>query len=360
MRSRWALPTGCALWTPRWCSSWGRCWDSFPKRPSSGGVFSEEERKTLIQLGLPLSDSLEDKALEEQFLAYQAMTSPSEKLFVSWPASSGEESCSPSEIVEELQSLFPSLPVKSAGSMPPEQEANAPEAAFALLARKWPQQDSLYATLRTLFAEKEGYQGRVEALQRTAEQSPMAFREEEKAGELFANRSLSATQIETFHLCRFQYFCRYGMNAKERRPAELGSLEYGSLMHFLLERVFRRKTGKEVAALEKKALEERNPRPHRRVRSGLHGRGGKPQRPVSVPGFRRLADSACAVIRHIGQELAQSRFEPRYFELELKNGSQFPPLKVPTEEGYRHHRRQDRPSGFGRAARRNLCAHCGL
>ena len=31
--------------------------------------------------------------------------------------------------------------------------------------------------------------------------------------------------------------------------------------------------------------------------------------------------------------MAQSRFEPRYFELELKNGSQFPPLKVPTEEG---------------------------
>ncbi len=304
----------------------------FPQTPSSGGVFSEEERKTLIQLGLPLSDSLEDKALEEQFLAYQAMTSPSEKLFVSWHASSGEESCSPSEIVEELQSLFPSLPVISAGSMPPEQEANAPEAAFALLARKWPQQDSLYATLRTLFEGQEGYQGRLEALQRTAEQSPMAFREEEKAGELFSGRNLSATQIETFHLCRFQYFCRYGMNAKERRPAELGSLEYGSLMHFLLERVFRRKTGKEVAAMEKKALEEE-------ILSlideyALACMGGAENRSARFRfQLRRLADSACAVIRHIGQELAQSRFEPQYFELELKNGSQFPPLKVPTEDG---------------------------
>ncbi|HIS50985.1 MAG TPA: PD-(D/E)XK nuclease family protein [Candidatus Gallacutalibacter pullistercoris] len=304
----------------------------FPQTPSSGGVFSEEERKTLIQLGLPLSDSLEDKALEEQFLAYQAMTSPSEKLFVSWHASSGEETCSPSEIVEELQTLFPSLLVMSAGSIPPEQEANAPEAAFALLSRKWPAQDSLYATLRELFEEKEQYKGRLDALERTAEQSPMMFREQAKAGALFANRSLSATQIETYHLCRFQYFCRYGMNAKERRPAELGSLEYGSLMHFLLERVFRHKTGKEVASMEKKALEEE-------ILAlideyALACMGGAENRSARFRfQLRRLADSACAVIRHIGQELAQSRFEPRYFELELKNGSQFPPLKVPTEDG---------------------------
>ena len=304
----------------------------FPQTPTSGGVFSEEERKTLIQLGLPLSDSLESKALEEQFLAYQAMTSPSEKLYVSWHSSAGEESCSPSEIVEELQALFPALPVQNAGSLPPEQEANAPEAAFSLLSRKWPAQDTLYATLRALFEEKDRYKGRLEALERTARQSPMMFREQAKAGELFANRSLSATQIETYHLCRFQYFCRFGMNARERRPAELGSLEYGSLMHFLLERVFREKTGKEVAAMEKKVLEEE-------ILAlideyALACMGGAENRSARFRfQLRRLADSACAVIRHIGQELAQSRFEPRYFELELKNGTQFPPLKVATEAG---------------------------
>ena len=37
--------------------------------------------------------------------------------------------------------------------------------------------------------------------------------------------------------CRFRYFCRYGLGAKERRPAELDALEYGSLMHYLFEQV---------------------------------------------------------------------------------------------------------------------------
>lgn len=122
------------------------------------------------------------------------------------------------------------------------------------------------------------------------------------------------------------------MNARERRPAELGSMEYGSLMHFLLERVFSQKTGKEVAAMEKKALEKE-------VIAlideyALACMGGAENRSARFRfQLRRLADSACVVIRHIGQELAQSRFEPKYFELELKSGTRFPPLRISTEEG---------------------------
>ena len=48
------------------------------------------------------------------------------------------------------------------------------------------------------------------------------FQDEEKARKLFgANMHVSATQIETLYLCRFQYFCRYGLRAKERRTAEM-------------------------------------------------------------------------------------------------------------------------------------------
>lgn len=47
----------------------------------------------------------------------------------------------------------------------------------------------------------------------------------------------SASQIEVYHQCRFKYFCRYGLGAKERRPAEIDALEYGSLMHYLFEQI---------------------------------------------------------------------------------------------------------------------------
>ncbi len=39
----------------------------FPAVPSSRGVFSDLERQSLIQLGLPLSDTAQEAAIEEQF-----------------------------------------------------------------------------------------------------------------------------------------------------------------------------------------------------------------------------------------------------------------------------------------------------
>ena len=54
----------------------------FPLTPGTSGVFSDDERKRLIGLGLPLSSTMEEMAVEERFLAYAAMTSPSDRLYI--------------------------------------------------------------------------------------------------------------------------------------------------------------------------------------------------------------------------------------------------------------------------------------
>ena len=196
-------------------------------------MFSEEERRALVELGLPLSGSLEEQALEEQFLAYQAASSPSEKLFgLLAHRFPGRKPAPPRRLWRKSKRFSLISKSKPLPAMPPEQEAGAAQAAFSLLARKWNSGGPVSGALRTLLSERPEYAGRMQALQRAVDQSPMAFQNAENAQALFSGRNLSATQIETYHLCRFQYFCRYGMNAKERRPAELGAIEYGSLMHF--------------------------------------------------------------------------------------------------------------------------------
>ena len=45
----------------------------FPLIPSVNGVFSEPERRTLLALELPVSDVLEDRMLQEKYLAYAAL-----------------------------------------------------------------------------------------------------------------------------------------------------------------------------------------------------------------------------------------------------------------------------------------------
>ena len=57
------------------------------------------------------------------------------------------------------------------------------------------------------------------------------------AGAVRPRPVFSASQIETYHQCRFRYFCRYAVGARERRPAEFDALEYGTLMHYLFEKI---------------------------------------------------------------------------------------------------------------------------
>lgn len=61
----------------------------FPLIPSVNGVFSEPERRTLLALELPVSDVLEDRMLQEKYLAYAALCGASEKLYLTYPVSVG-------------------------------------------------------------------------------------------------------------------------------------------------------------------------------------------------------------------------------------------------------------------------------
>lgn len=306
----------------------------FPRNPSPDGVFSDEERRALIQMGLPLNGTMEDSSMDERLMAYTVMAAPTERLFVTYPAADMDGAAkAPSSIVSEIRSILPDIPVQSRYLLPEESFANSEQPAFEMTARLWGQSSVLSSTLKELFSRREGYTERMAALRRVHERAPAAFENPVRARMLFEQmRHISATQIESYHLCRFQYFCRYGLGAKERRPAELNALEYGSLIHYLLEHLLREQGARALAALGPEELKQLILSCiERYVEEQLGGAEDK------SPRFRflvaRIADSAQVVISHIAKELAQSKFQPAAFELELKEGGEFPPLKITLPNG---------------------------
>lgn len=306
----------------------------FPRNPSSGGVFSEEERRTLIQMGLQLNGTMEEASMEERFMAYTVIASPSRQLYVTYPAADMDGAAkAPSSIVSEIRAVLPGVPVQSRFLLPEETFANCEQSAFEMTARVFGQSSVFSATLKELFSRRDGYPERLAALRRVHERAPAAFERPRQAQMLFEQmRHISATQIETYHLCRFQYFCRYGLGAKERRPAELNALEYGSLMHYLLERLLKEQGAHQLAELDASAMKDLiSACINRYMEEHLGGAEDK------SPRFRflvtRIADSAQVIISHIAKELAQSKFQPTAFELELKEGGEFPPLKISLPDG---------------------------
>ncbi len=307
----------------------------FPAVPNSGGIFSDPERQSLIAMGLPLSDTAAEAAIEERYLAYAALTGASHRLYITWHrAGLTGEAKTPSAIVQEVKGVFPLLEVQTEAQMEKAYFACTAEAAFSVAAKEYRGQTPLYAALKEMFAQKEGYAERWQALERAGETTAYRFAKPEYAKKLFRDQmSVSATQIEQYHLCPFQYFCRYGLNLRERRPAEMDQMEYGSLIHYLIQQMFEAHSAKEIAAMEKTVLTgavQKEIAAYVNMKMG--GSEDKTERFRFV--FRRIADSACVVIAHIARELSQSKFRPVGHEMALKaQGGDFPPLAISLQDG---------------------------
>lgn len=303
----------------------------FPLAPGGNCVLSDGERRELIGMGLPLNDTMEGVAVQERFLAYSALSAASERLFVTYPDSDAEgRGVPPSTIPREVCSVLKKVRVLNEALLSPVYFANAAAPAFELAARMWNSGEGLSASLKEVFKER-GEKERLAAVERAAVKRPARFSDPARARALFGDEMrVSATQIEKYHLCRFQYFCRYGLGVKERRAAELDALEYGSLMHYLLERLFREVGSERIvsakpAELRKTIVGFLNSYAQAKL-GGLKNRTPRFSYLVS-----RLADAAMAVASHIAEELEQSDFDPADFELGI--GEDIPPLVIPLPDG---------------------------
>ncbi len=303
----------------------------FPLAPGGRCVFSDGERRRLIRLGLPLNDTAEGAALQERFLAYASLCAPSERLYITYPVSDGAgNGLSPSSIPGEARAVLKNVRFLNEYALEPVWFACARAPALELTARKWNSGDALSSSLKALFRKREE-DGRLAAAARAADREPVRFADRVAARALFGTSlRVSATQIEKFYLCRFQYFCRYGLNVRERRAAELNALEYGSLMHFLLQRLFRDVGARAVDAMGPDELRERILGfLGEYVKQAFGGLENRTPRFAYLVG--RIADAARVVAAHIARELCQSAFRPVDFELEI--GGAVGPLRIPLPEG---------------------------
>ncbi|MDP4119632.1 MAG: PD-(D/E)XK nuclease family protein [Bacillota bacterium] len=305
----------------------------FPHIPVPSGIFSDNERKMLLSLDLPVYDSVLELASFEKYLASTVMTAPKEKLYVSWYAQSlsGEQK-SPSQIVREIKRLLPDILVKDRYIYTPEDSIWGTKQAFEACAKIYKSKSKLSENLKYYFSKIEDYKDKFAVLDIAANEKPFMISDKEKAKDLFhENMTISASQIEKFYLCRFQYFCRYGLRLKERKPSELDALEYGSLVHYLFENILKQH---EISALKSMSSEELKFEIKKLleiyISEYMGGVTGKSTRFIHI--FYKISDAALMVLQHMIIELSQSEFRPSDFELSI--GDEIPPyiLQLPTGE----------------------------
>jgi len=295
---------------------------SIPDCAPSPGLFSDQDRDALAAMEMELAPRQEDKLRREMTIAYETCCRPSQRLYVSYAAGSGDDQRAPCFLWERLGSLFPDGP--AADGSDPLARLSAPDAALELAGRD--------AAVAEALRQVPGLAGRVERIQ-NASRWRRGRLSRPAVDALFGPVvPMSATRLDLVNSCHFSHFLRFGLKAKPRQRAAFRPSDYGTFVHAVLEDTLRwaKDAGipldddEQVRRLSQSAAD----RYEREVLTGLED---EPARSRYL--FARMKGAALAVAQSVAAELSASDFAPAAFELGFGPGKELPPVEV--ERGVR-------------------------
>lgn len=307
----------------------------FPLYSAPEGLFSEFEEQKLRSVLPDFSNSPIDLAAEERFMVYNSLCSAREKLFVSYSLTdqSGKK-ISPSEIVLSLKKLFLSVSETAFPYRDENEMFECESSAFELMAEHWHEDTDTERTLKQYFSSKEDYKGKLKAIERANDKKEFSFEDPQMAKELFGKKLyLSASQLETYSSCPFEYFCRYGMRAKERSVAKLDAANIGTVVHYVLENLLKKHKGEGIYSLSSDTAKKEIEKLLKEYMDKYMGSSAERSRRF-VYLYSRLYSSLCVVVERLLCEFSESDFAPVDFELPISEKEGIAPIRVRLRDGF--------------------------
>ncbi|MBR3692807.1 MAG: PD-(D/E)XK nuclease family protein [Clostridia bacterium] len=290
-----------------------------PAAPKNSALLGDAEREALRAAGaeFELAPSGYDAAAAEEFILYNALAAPSERLYILVPEKDETGSAlRPSYVPGRVLALLPGA--RESTACDDESRTYSP-AGLAELACG---EGSLAEAARGLLSGHPATALTERSLRRyAAPDAPVADTELNRA--LFGKRlHISASRMEKYAACRFRYFAEVGLRAKEPREAKLSPAESGTFIHYVLEQV-----AKDVKARGGwRCVKEEAVRALARMYAEkfLASPEGIPEdvRDARMIYYiHRLTADVCDIVVRMHAEFRVSDFEPAGFEIDLSDGS---------------------------------------
>ncbi len=299
----------------------GACYGQFPAESVNSGLFSEYETELLGESVVKLGMNRRERWCYNRYLAYRAMSIPSERLYISYPVL--DISCtkmSPSDIFSQIQEIFGKEKIENASALGEEfycRSLNATRQRYAAVSGTDSEKRS---TLRKAL-ELSGSADFTKELDKLYSSRAAAFRhrlDPETAEALFRSRKFSATKLERLNLCRFEYFCTNGLRIRERAKKNLSSMEIGNAVHYVLQ-----KTLEEYCSKMEVFITLTRPQMAEKARfyldmykkEALGGDYAKSLRFSYL--YKNLTTGAVDILILLQAEFAARDYRPKFFELQL-------------------------------------------
>lgn len=139
--------------------------------------------------------------------------------------------------------------------------------------------------------------------------------------------NLSASQVDKLADCRLAYFLKYGMRAKERREATVDPAEFGTYVHAVLERTAREIKG--MGGFRAVSLEQTLDIANKYSEAYAVERFSQLDSERVSYLFKRNAQELKVIVTELWEELQDSLFEPVNFELSFGDDADLPAIDLP-------------------------------
>lgn len=298
--------------------------ERLPRAESDTGVFSDNEREHLGELGLELAGAGEGELWREFSLIYNCLTLPSETLTLMCPLNDADgESVRPAFIFNRAAALFG---IEAQYGRLDIARLSAPAPALGLAAHSFHGGTGVERAAAEYF--KQNDTARMESVKRASDMSRGKL-SESAVRRLYGEKlRLSASRIDKFASCKYAYFCQYGLRAKPYEPAGFTPPEIGTFMHFVLEKTARavseRGGWRNVSDEELNKLCDGFCQEY--IHAELNDFHEKSARFIYL--FRRLTRDVRQVVADMAQELRASDFEPLDFELDFGRAGLSAPVEL--------------------------------
>jgi len=263
-----------------------------PSYGSSAGVFSDQERIALRAMGVPLTGGASDGMQIEFSEIYGVFCGVSQSIFVSCcggqPSFVYKRLEGVSDGMDELCGLGPVM-------------FNKMEAA------------SFLARSNNISAAKALSVEELYSMVQVRKNFELGTVSEKNVRRLYGETlRLSASQIDKHADCKMAYFLHYGLKAKERKPASVDPAEFGTYVHYVLEKTAQRIV--DMGGFKKVSKDE-----SLKIAAGFSSEyiaerftNLDSQRTAYL--FKRNEQELTLIVEELYDELHNSRFNPVLFE----------------------------------------------
>lgn len=218
-----------------------------PRKFSDEGILSDQDREWLRSNGIIIAPTSTEKLLDEEFIAYKAFTTPSEKLFLSFPIANEEgKGLLESPYVKKIKEMFPNgtklefhhEPNELSAQEQLEYIANDTVALtyltsqFQLRKRHQPIAE-IWWDVYNYLVEKPNLRKKTEKVLSSLFFENKSKKLNEKiTKELYGDTiETSVSRMEMFNSCPYSYFLSHGLKLREREIYRLEAPDIGELFH---------------------------------------------------------------------------------------------------------------------------------